>query len=277
MKMLWITQIVAIIRLELKKTFFAKRGLWIYLLALLPVVIFAGHSIEMMVRRRPCDFGQDTNIFATVFQLLNLRLVFFFGCLGIFINLFRGEVLDRSLHYYFLAPVRREVLVVGKYLAGLTAATVIFTTSTILGWVVLQLHFPATVVMTYLRDGNGWSHVMSYAATTILACVGYGSVFLLAGAIFKNPIIPAAIVAMWESISTFLPGILQKFSVTYYLKSLCPIEATPDVPPPFSMLIVNADPISPVIAVAGMLLFTCFVLVVAAVKVRHMEIAYGTE
>ena len=98
MKMLWITQILAIVRLELRKTFFAKRGLWIYLLAMLPVVIFAGHSIEMMVRNRPCDFGQDTNIFATVFQLLNLRLVFFFGCLGIFINLFRGEVLDRSLH-----------------------------------------------------------------------------------------------------------------------------------------------------------------------------------
>lgn len=277
MKTLWITQVLAIVRLELKKTFFAKRGLWIYLLALLPVVIFGGHSIEMMVRNRPCDYGQDTNIFATVFQLLNLRLVLFFGCLGIFINLFRGEVLDRSLHYYFLAPVRREVLVVGKYLAGLVAAVVIFTTGTLAQWIVLQLHFPSSVVMTYLRDGNGWSHVFWYAATTVLACVGYGSVFLLAGAIFKNPIVPAAIVAIWESVSTFLPGLLQKFSVNYYLKSLLPIEATPDVEPPFSMLIVNADPISPIVAVLGMILFTCFVLVVAALKVRRMEIAYGTE
>jgi ABC-type transport system involved in multi-copper enzyme maturation permease subunit len=277
MKKLWVMQVVAIVRLELRKTFFAKRGLWIYLLALLPVVIFGSHSIEMMIKKRPCDFGQDTNIFATVFQILNLRLVLFFGCLGIFINLFRGEVLDRSLHYYFLAPVRREVLVVGKYLAGLLAAVVIFTTGTLLQWTVLQLHFPRTVVMTYLNDGNGWSHVFAYAGATMLACVGYGSVFLLAGAIFKNPIVPAALVAIWEGISAFLPGLLQKFSVTYYLKSLLPIEATPDIEPPFSMLVVNADPISPVVAVLGMVLFTAFVLVIAAVKVRRMEIAYGTE
>ena len=42
-------------------------------------------------------------------------------------NLFRGEVVDRSLHYYFLAPVRREVLVVGKYLSGLIATIALFT------------------------------------------------------------------------------------------------------------------------------------------------------
>lgn len=277
MKMLWITQVLAIVRLEIRKTFFARRGLWIYLLALLPVVIFGGHSIEMMVRNRPCDFGQDTNIFATVFQLLNLRLVLFFGCLGIFINLFRGEVLDRSLHYYFLAPVRREVLVVGKYVSGLIAAVVIFTTGTVVQWVALHLHFPRAIVMTYLNGGNGWSHLFAYAGATMLACVGYGSVFLLAGAVFRNPIIPAAIVAIWEGISGFLPGLIQKFSVTYYLKSLLPIEATPELEPPFSMLIVNADPISPFVAVLGMILFTAFVLVIAALKVRRMEIAYGTE
>ena len=41
-------------------------------------------------------------------------------------NLFRGEMLDKTLHYWFLAPARREVLLAGKYLAGLIAAVVIF-------------------------------------------------------------------------------------------------------------------------------------------------------
>jgi ABC-type transport system involved in multi-copper enzyme maturation permease subunit len=277
MKTLWLTQILAVMRLEMRKTFFARRGLWIYLLALFPLLIFGGHSIERMVRNRPCDYGEDTNIFATVFQLLDLRLVLFFGCLGIFMNLFRGEMLDRSLHYYFLAPIRRDVLVVGKYLSGLTAAIVIFTTSVMLQWLSLQLHFPSRTVMTYLNEGNGWSHLVAYAGTTVLGCVGYGSVFLLAGALFRNPIAPAAIVAVWESINSFVPAVLQKFSVIYYLKSLSPIEATPEIEPPFSLLIVNADPISPAIAVAGMLLFTVLVLVVAALQVRRMEINYGTE
>src|SRR5579864_5246032 len=38
-------QIRAVIRLELKKTFFARRGLWIYVLALLPVLLFVIYGI----------------------------------------------------------------------------------------------------------------------------------------------------------------------------------------------------------------------------------------
>src|SRR5215472_17321767 len=45
MKRMWLAQALAVIRLELKKTFFAKRGLWIYLLALMPLVLFVGHAI----------------------------------------------------------------------------------------------------------------------------------------------------------------------------------------------------------------------------------------
>ena len=36
-------------------------------------------------------------------------------------------MIDKSLHFYLLAPIRREVLLVGKYLAGLIATVVIFT------------------------------------------------------------------------------------------------------------------------------------------------------
>ena len=66
--------------------------------------------------------GDDNMVFAGIFQVYFLRLGIFFGCLGIFSNLFRAEVLERTLHYYFMSPVRREVLAVSKYLAGLIAA-----------------------------------------------------------------------------------------------------------------------------------------------------------
>ena len=199
MKRLWWAQIRAVIRLELRKTFFAKRGLWIYFVALLPVLLFVGYSIVNSAEARrsvsiarqgnrllgqgdlqavktgmtkeevigllgkpPVDFhwtegrregpeesaevsheelqysdgandlylglldgkvdrinihegfslSRDSVMFASVFQFFFLRLAVFFGCLGIFMNLFRGEVLDRSLHFYFLAPIRREFLVV---------------------------------------------------------------------------------------------------------------------------------------------------------------------
>jgi ABC-type transport system involved in multi-copper enzyme maturation permease subunit len=276
MKTLWLTQVAAVVRLEMRKTFLARRGLWVYLLALFPVALFAAYTFSCLRRRIPADFGQDTNVFASIFQLLDLRLILFFGCLGIFMNLFRGEVIDRSLHYYFLAPIRRDVLVVGKYLAGLIAAITIFTTSTLLQWAAMYAHYPLSTVSSYLRDGNGWSHLLAYAGTTVLGCIGYGSLFLLMGALFRNPIFPAAAILIWEGINPIVPALLQKFSVIYYLKSLSPIDVMPDLGP-LSLLVVNPDPISPSIAIVGMLIFTAIVIVVTAMRVRRMEIDYGSD
>src|SRR5260370_5793056 len=225
MNPLWIVQTLAVLRLELRKTFFSKRGFWIYLLALAPVMLFTGHSIVQMKTHLPCDFGHDTSIFATIFQFFFIRLGVFFGCLGIFMNLFRGEVLDRSLHYYFLAPLRREVFRSGKFLAGLLATCVIFTTSTLLHFWGMYLHFGWRLVAEYLTNGNGISHLVAYMGVTVLACIGYGSIFLAAGIAVRNPLIPAGVILLWESINRFLPASLQKFSVLYYLQSLGPLPA----------------------------------------------------
>ena len=277
MNPLWISQALAVLRLEMKKTFFAKRGLWIYLLALGPILLFGGHSIVQIKTGRPCDFGQDTNIFATVFQIFYLRLAIFFGCVGIFMNLIRGEVLDRSLHYYFLAPIRREVLLAGKFLAGLVATSAIFATSTVLQITALYWHFDWNTVQEYLTGGNGLTHMASYLAATVLACAGYGSVFLAAGVAFRNPVIPAGVILVWESINSFLPSLLQKFSVIYYLKSLCPVQVPPQAGSFFQMLAINADPMPAAIAIPGVLLLAGVLLVVAGMQARRMEINYAAE
>jgi ABC-type transport system involved in multi-copper enzyme maturation permease subunit len=277
MNPLWIVQTMAVLRLELRKTFFSKRGFWIYLVALAPVVLFTGHSLVQMKTHRPCDFGQDTNIFATVFQIFFIRLGVFFGCVGIFMNLFRGEVLDKSLHYYFLAPIRREVLLAGKFLAGLLATIVIFTGSTLLQIFGMYLHHGWPVVSDYMATGNGAAHFAAYLGVTVLACIGYGSVFLASGVMFRNPLIPAGVILVWESINSFLPSVLQKFSVIYYLKSLCPIQIDPHAGSFFSLLSINVDPMPAYIAVPGLILLAIAVLFLASFQVRKMEINYSTE
>lgn len=277
MTMLHISQALAVLRLEWKKSFFSRRGLWVYLLALMPVAVFTTHSIVQIATGRPCDFGQDTTILATVFQVFYLRLLVFFGCVGIFMNLFRGEVLDRSLHFYLLAPIRREVLLAGKFAAGLIAAVVVFTTSTFLQFVGMYLHYDAGTVRDYLFHGHGLMHLFSYLGVTALACVGYGSVFLAAGIRYRNPIIPAAAILVWEGINGFLPALLQKFSVIYYLKSLCPLEISPDVPKFFQLLVVNADPMPAAIAIPGLLLVSLALLFAGALQLRRTEINYATE
>ena len=166
MKELWLKQIGAVVRLELQKTFFARRGLWIYLLALAPVGLFTLHTlVELHFRgmgRSTATLGQDTYVFAGVFQFFFLRLAIFFGCLGIFMNLFRGEMLDKSLHFYLLAPVRREVLLVGKYLAGLLAATVIFTSSTALQLAALLSRFDSATISHFFNQSHGVSQILAY-------------------------------------------------------------------------------------------------------------------
>ena len=45
MTRLWCTQVLAIVRLEMRKTFFSRRGLWVYLLAFAPLLLFMGHVL----------------------------------------------------------------------------------------------------------------------------------------------------------------------------------------------------------------------------------------
>jgi ABC-type transport system involved in multi-copper enzyme maturation permease subunit len=277
MTMVRIAQAFAVFRLEWKKSFFARRGLWIYLLAMMPIVLFAGHSIVQLETGRPCDFGLDTTIFATVFQVFYLRLLVFFGCVGIFMNLFRGEVLDRSLHFYFLAPVRREVIMAGKFAAGLTAAVAVFCTSTLLQFAAMYAHYPTATIREYLLHGNGLMHLVSYVGVTALACLGYGSVFTAAGIRYRNPIIPAATIVVWEAINGFLPAMLQKFSIIYYLKSLCPIEISPDVPKLFALLVVNPEPMAAFLAILGILVMSFLLILAGNWKLRRMEINYSME
>ncbi len=224
------------------------------------------------------DFEEDRRIFAGVFQFFYLRLAIFFGCLGIFMNLFRGEFLDKTLHFWFLFPARREVLLAGKYGAGLIASTVIFVGGALVCFaVLLGTHAPAEVEAYWLSAGM--AHAFLYAAASALACVGYGSVFLAAGLLLRNPIVPAAALLAWESINGFLPEILQKLSVLHYLQSLCPVPAPvdKDLPAILQLLLAPAAPASRAGAVLGLLAVTVFVLWLGCLAIRRMEVSYGTE
>ena len=356
---LWARQVLTIARLEVRKAFLSRRGLWVYLLALFPAVIFIGHGLDVKWKRqrwsshitdrallesvqvgerdadvrtrlgppvqdnefnrrhrgedgeriqerhrhlqyfdgqRRYDFHfvndllkskqeqalatleENSQVFAGVFQYFYLRLAIFFGCLGIFMNLFRGEMLDKTLHFWFLAPVRREVLLVGKYGAGLVASAVIFGAGTILTFLAMLWALDPADVQAYWQ-GTGPGHLFWYTTAAVLGCVGYGSVFLAAGLLMRNPIIPAAVILLWESINGFLPAVLQKLSVLYYLQSLCPLPppTDKDMPAVLRLLLAPAEPAPAVWAILGLLGVTALVLAVASRAVRRLEVNYSTD
>jgi ABC-type transport system involved in multi-copper enzyme maturation permease subunit len=263
---LWLRQAGAILRLEVKKNLWGKRAFLLYLLALLPILLMVALSIFPPDEVR--DPIERNLVFANIYAGLILRTVVFFGCAWIFMNLFRGDIVDRSLHYYFLSPVRREVLVAGKYLSGLLASMLLFVSTTVVS--MLLLYVP-TGGGSYLLNGAGLSQLLTYAGITALACLGYGAFFLVVGLFFRNPIIPALIMYGWEWLNFLLPPVLKKISVIHYLNSLSPLPVNEG---PFAILV---EPTPAWISVPGLLFVTAMVLGLASLQIRRMEIRYGGE
>jgi ABC-type transport system involved in multi-copper enzyme maturation permease subunit len=241
-------------------------------------LVFTEGKLERKNINRVLDFEEDRMIFAGIFQYFYVRLAIFFGCLGIFMYLFRGEMSNKTLHFWFLAPARREVLLVGKYAAGLIASSVIFGGGALLAVAALLWPHDGVEVQAYWNAG-GAGHVFWYTMAAVLGCVGYGSVFLAAGLYMRNPIIPAAVLLAWESVNGILPHALQKMSILYYLQSLCPVPAPmeADAPMLIQLLASPAAPASRPGAILGLLLLTAFVLWIASLAVRRMQISYGAE
>lgn len=268
---LWAGQIAAILRLEVRKNFIGKRAILIYLLASIPILIMAVASAEISWQQsRHNNIGEINIIFANVYEAVILRTIIFFGCAWIFMNLFRGEVVDRSLHYYFLSPLRREVLVCGKYLSGLVASVVLFGISTAGSLLFLYVGL-GSAGGSYFASGAGKGQAAAYLGITVLGCLGYGAAFMVIGLLFRNPIIPALLVYGWEWINFLLPPVLKKISIIHYLHSLSPVPVPEG---PFAMV---TEPTPAYLSIPGLLIVTAAVLVLASFQIRRMEIKYGGE
>jgi hypothetical protein len=136
----------------------------------------------------------------------------------------------------------------------------------------------ASEVSALWRD-QGLAPVFWYAGSATLGCIGYGSVFLAAGLLLRNPIIPAVVILTWESSNAVLPAMLQKLSVLYYAQSLAPVPPLmdPGAPLIFRLLMSPAEPAPAVVAALGLLALTALVLWAASKAVRRLEVNYGTD
>jgi ABC-type transport system involved in multi-copper enzyme maturation permease subunit len=268
---LWRRQVSAIMRLELRKNFLSRRALLLYLLAALPLGLLALLDLFPPNANEFNDFSLLSVMYAAIYNGLILRTLLFFGCAWVFMNLFRGEVVDRSLHYYFLTPTRREVLVVGKYLSGLVTTIVMFGAATVGSMLLLYFVRFYTESTRYFFEGPGLRQMLVYLAITVLACVGYGAVFLIVGLFFRNPVIPALVFYGWEWLNFLLPPLLKKISVIHYLDSLRPVPMSEG---PFAVL---AEPTPAWVSVPSLFVFTLAVLALASLYIRRMEISYAGE
>lgn len=269
-----VRQTLAVMRQELGRALRGWASLWLLFLAFAPTVIIIAHSLHSDDHLPAAQaLHEETHVLGAIIQVFYMRFGLFFGCLALFTRLIRGETSERTLHYLFLAPIRREVVVLGKLLAGTLTALVFFGAGVLTSFVLMYAHFPAG--REFLLNGPGLSHLGAYMLVIVLGCLGYGAVFLALSLVFKNPIIPAVVLLLWEGINGALPVLLKYFSVTFYLKPLFPVELP--VEGISGLFTVVAEPTPAWLAVTGLVIFALVVLSFACWRIRRLEINYGTE
>jgi ABC-type transport system involved in multi-copper enzyme maturation permease subunit len=264
-------QVRAVARLELRSILSLRSGFFLSFLAGMPVVLMALHAL---FTHRGCRLDEDSRVLAGLVQVYYLRLAIFFGCLGVFGRLFRGEVVARTLHHFFLAPMRREVLVAGKYLGAAVGTSLVFVLGLTATFALTFGHLGAAG-WDFVWRGPGLGHLGAYLLVATLACFGYGAIFLVLGVFLRNPGVPSLLLLGWETFSGVLPAWLQRLSVTYYLKPLLPI-GLPDEGPG-ALFSVVVEPVAAWVAVTGLMVFALAVVALACWRVRHLEINYSTD
>jgi NADH:ubiquinone oxidoreductase subunit 3 (subunit A) len=269
---MWWLQVSRLTRIELRRNLFSWKASWIYFLAFIPTFVIFIHLL--VDRNRTFAQSDDTSVLAAIIQLYYIRLAIFFGCLGIFGRLIRGEMIERSLHFYLLSPVRRELLLLAKFTAGSISAILLFGSAIVADFVLTYAGF-GSAGADYVFNGPGMAQLEAYLAIVALGCLGYGAVFLLLSMMFKNPTPAAMLLLGWEAINPALPSLLQRLSVASYLRHLMPVAVSADGI--FALLTVQTERVSGWSAVLGLLLLILVVLSYSCYRIRKLEIRYTTE
>jgi ABC-type transport system involved in multi-copper enzyme maturation permease subunit len=195
--------------------------------------------------------------------------VIFFSCLAVFTQLFRSEFLEKTLHHYYLVPIRREAVVLGKYLTMLLATVILFSTSTASTY--FLFFWPSAGGRDLLLTGLGISHMFHYVAIAALACAAYGALFLLIGLTFRNPMIPALFVLCWETFNNTMPSLFQHLSVILYLQSFMPVTLLGG---PFA---ISVEPPTPVMSAVILFIVSAMIIAVCGYLVKRIQITYSAE
>jgi len=260
-----------LMRLEFKRCWRGRRFAGVFALAIAPLGILAlpaayFFSMPRMGVQVP---GALPIGYTQFFQVFWLHLAIFFSCATVFSQLFRSEVQEKTLHYYFMAPIRREMVVVAKYLAGLSLVGTLFLTTSIATY---YLYFSPT------RGGRNWAfsrigtqHLFNYLSVVVLACVAYGALFMLIGLIFRNPMIPAIFVLLLESFGYVLPPIFQRVTVALYLQRFIPLTVAHG---PFAIMI---EPPSATTSIVVLAVVSATIIWLSTVILRRTQITYSID
>lgn len=263
-----LAQAAAIARLELRHVLLSRRAASVSLLAALPLVPWVLAAIYGTPGR--ASLGEDLVGFSHFVDGAVLRLFLLLGCMLAFAGLVRREIENRTLHYAFLIPVRREVTMAGRWAASAAAVATIFSSSTVLALALACLPHGRPAVTAHFLHGPGLAQAAGFVAVIVLATATWGAVFLALGLLARRPVGWGLLVFVLELLRPMLPLALKRLTVSWWLTGFLPlrsqVKAVVGIPAPPPSPLAAAIVLGAVLAVAAL---------VVAWRVRRLELAYS--
>jgi len=215
-------QITAVLSISLRRLWRSKLMGACAVLGAIPVLIACLIAFNPHASRHFRDIARVHDMFEIWVRTLFLQFIVFFVA-GIFgFGVVRQEMDDRTLHYLFLQPVKRWVLVLGKLAAYLVLASGFCLASLWICYLLMTLALfgPGVVVAELFAHGR-FLVLIRESLVLVLGLLAYGSIAMLMGSLFKSGFY-ALILLAWETGLPYLPSSLKLWTVMHYLQSLLP-------------------------------------------------------
>lgn len=194
-----------------------KRVLLAGCIALTPVII----PLAMAFLSTSAFAEEGNETFVRMVEMMYLQAIvplmgLFFGCM-----LIGEDVEAQTMPYFLTRPIPRFGWVLGKFLAFMGITTALIGPA-------IALTFCACVSLgEFTFSKENIKLLMHYELVLFMALLGYGSLCMFLGALFKRPIIIGiAIVFGWQRLAMYVPGVIDFFTVEKYVKAMLPTLPT---------------------------------------------------
>jgi ABC-type transport system involved in multi-copper enzyme maturation permease subunit len=203
-----IGNVAAVFLFEWKRAMTWTRKAWWLVLAAFPA--FIAGLVRFTVPESPVS-GDDLWRTLCIWLLFALcpMLVAMLGTLLWTSPAISAELERRSWVYLAVRPNGATAVLLGKYLAAVT-------------WVIPTALVGLTIAVPLCKTGDGLRVWWTMARLIVLSCPAYGAVFLMLGVIWprRSLVLAVAYTLIFELIISFIPAIINKFSIQYRLRAL---------------------------------------------------------
>ena len=170
-------------------------------------------------------------------QAICLLLALFYGT-----SVLGEELEGKTLTYLFTRPMRRWQFVVGKYLGIVAALLVPAGGSVVAAWLLLG-------------TPGGLALVTAILVATFGALLAYNALFVLFGFLIPRRAMIVALLygVFFELILSFVPAVVNEFTVTYYLRSIVVGMLDLEIPREIARMVGGATVPGALLALVGII------------------------